>query len=85
MKKIKVTCLRCNGTGLECRRNEVCPTCEGKGYVNFSYIPFEKRKKLRGVKKVIVRGVNLAGGVIEKEISYEQFLKTKSFNLYNLK
>lgn len=89
--EIKIDCKKCEGSGLFHNFYEdpegvmqVCNACDGKGYQEISFMYFNKKKKLNKVKKIVVRGCNLGGGIVEKEISYEEFLKTGEFNLYNL-
>lgn len=58
VKKVKIECQDCDTTGLHIGHLEgkgtatICTTCNGNGYIEAEYIPFKKRKRLRGVKKV---------------------------------
>lgn len=63
---VKEVCRRCGGTGVvlhpwafghRCTKKEleigfVCPSCQGKGYTEHTYEPFEGRKTADGIKNV---------------------------------
>lgn len=58
LKTVKVACQNCDTSGLHVGGLEgkgtatLCPTCKGKGYVEATYEPFKKRKRITGIKKV---------------------------------
>lgn len=58
LKKVKIKCQDCEGTGLFIGQLEtkgtatICTTCKGNGYIDAEYEPFKKRGKRKGVKKI---------------------------------
>ena len=87
-KEISVNsvCSSCGGTGLYrgfCEKEGypvVCTSCDGSGCETITYMPFVKRKLLRGIKGVslsrgrfILTGVGSTGDIV----SYADFLKGK--------
>lgn len=70
MKKIIEQCPACNGSGVYSGFAEakgtavICQQCDGQGWSEYQYKPFEGRKKKRGIKTVSLgRGTSLMSGV----------------------
>lgn len=83
---VKAECAACGASGIYRGFAEkpgtgvVCLDCHGTGAVDVTYVPFTRRKTLRGVKTVYWSRGSFVGtgvGAMGVGISYEQFLKGK--------
>lgn len=86
MEKLNVVCSSCDGSGLYrgmCEQEGypvVCIDCNGTGCKTISYTPFEKIRKISGVKGVrLSKGTFIATGVggAGEMVSYDEFLVGK--------
>lgn len=86
IKTVKAICADCDGSGLYEGMFEkagypvVCLVCEGTGCEEISYIPFTKRKLLRGIKGVSLsagRFIATGVGATGDRMSYKDFLSGK--------
>lgn len=84
-KEVKAVCTDCGGSGLYCGFMEapgeavVCVRCQGTGCYVFSYKPFEKRRRRRGIKTIRKSaGAFLATGVggVGRTMTYSEFEKS---------
>jgi len=85
-KEVKAECTACGATGVYSGFCEpegtavVCIRCSGTGCQIISYVPFESRRRRKGIKTVSQsRGGFIATGVgaTGKPITYSEFLKGK--------
>ena len=68
MKKIKIQCPECKGTGIYVGMAEhdgygvVCHKCYGKGWIIFEYNEFTKRSRRQGITMVLKRNPGICVG-----------------------